>query len=365
MLAWTVVKHVKSNAIVYANARADGGRGRGPDEPRRRRALRRPEGAAPAEGHGGRLGRVLPLPRRPRRDRARRRHRGHPARRLREGRGSDRRRRRAQAWRWSSPASGTSVIGGCSRLSLRIAVLSAAVLFLEMLLVRWVGTEVRIFAYLQNAVLVSAFLGSVSGVAPPIARSISARPPVPGGDRPVHTRSAGAGSSAKRSPQGLTAFQDSVVWSTDSQSPQYARVPLITFAAGVTLGLLGAVAAVFQPLGQWLGRWMDEHPRPIAAYTINILGSLAGIAVFDLLTVARTPPWVWLAVASLLLLFLLPSAQAGRYSRSGGGGSRARPPAARLGARGQQHDLVAVPEAERVPARGAARPRGRSRAASW
>ena len=32
-------------------------------------------------------------------------------------------------------------------------------LFLELLLIRWIGTEIRIFAYLQNTVLVVCFLG--------------------------------------------------------------------------------------------------------------------------------------------------------------------------------------------------------------
>ena len=32
-------------------------------------------------------------------------------------------------------------------------------LYLELLLIRWVGTEIRIFAYLQNTVLVVCFLG--------------------------------------------------------------------------------------------------------------------------------------------------------------------------------------------------------------
>src|ERR1700746_4021541 len=32
-------------------------------------------------------------------------------------------------------------------------------LFLELLLIRWISTEIRIFAYLQNTVLVVCFLG--------------------------------------------------------------------------------------------------------------------------------------------------------------------------------------------------------------
>src|SRR5688572_21644446 len=43
----------------------------------------------------------------------------------------------------------------------RIALFLASVmsLYLEMLIIRWVSTEVRIFAYLQNTILVTCFLG--------------------------------------------------------------------------------------------------------------------------------------------------------------------------------------------------------------
>src|SRR5215208_3389400 len=40
-----------------------------------------------------------------------------------------------------------------------IFLISILGLFLETLLIRWIGTEVRIFAYLQNTILVVCFLG--------------------------------------------------------------------------------------------------------------------------------------------------------------------------------------------------------------
>jgi hypothetical protein len=40
-----------------------------------------------------------------------------------------------------------------------IFLISVLGLFLEMLLIRWIGTEIRIFAYLQNTILVVCFLG--------------------------------------------------------------------------------------------------------------------------------------------------------------------------------------------------------------
>ena len=86
LFAWSVCKHVKSNAIVYARfvrrTRPDRRHRRRPDEPRRRRPFRRHEGGSPARRHRSRLRRLLPLPRRPRNHRRGRRHSGHPARRL-------------------------------------------------------------------------------------------------------------------------------------------------------------------------------------------------------------------------------------------------------------------------------------------
>src|SRR3954471_23324367 len=46
-----------------------------------------------------------------------------------------------------------------ARLTWEVFLISAAGLFLELLLIRWVSTEIRIFAYLQNCVLVVCFLG--------------------------------------------------------------------------------------------------------------------------------------------------------------------------------------------------------------
>ena len=37
----------------------------------------------------------------------------------------------------------------------RIFLLSTLIAYVEMLLIRWIGTEIRVFAYLQNAVLVA------------------------------------------------------------------------------------------------------------------------------------------------------------------------------------------------------------------
>src|ERR1700747_1299134 len=44
-------------------------------------------------------------------------------------------------------------------LTWKLFLVSVVSLFLELMLIRWIGTEIRIFAYLQNTVLVTCFLG--------------------------------------------------------------------------------------------------------------------------------------------------------------------------------------------------------------
>ncbi len=200
---------------------------------------------------------------------------------------------------------------------LRIFLLSAEILFLEMLLIRWIGTEVRVFAYLQNGVLVAAFLGLGLGarqardairVLPAslalILLALFIRDPFEWdlGEALTH---------------GLTAFQDSVIWAAGSwrDLAQAVRSAFVAFAAGATMAMLGAIVMVFRPLGQWLGRWMDDEPRPIHAYTANVLGSVLGIALFATFTGFHTPPWLWLAVAAPGLALLAPLARDPRPAR--------------------------------------------------
>ena len=63
------------------------------------------------------------------------------------------------------------------RLQLRIFLLSALILFVEMLLIRWIATELRVFSYVQNGILVAAFLGLGLGCRSSRTRNASAARP--------------------------------------------------------------------------------------------------------------------------------------------------------------------------------------------
>jgi hypothetical protein len=59
-------------------------------------------------------------------------------------------------------------------------------------------------------------------------------------------------------------------------------------------------ALMFIPLGHLAGRLMGRLPK-IRSYSLNVIGSLAGIILFFLLSLAWTPPSVWMGVAALTI----------------------------------------------------------------
>jgi spermidine synthase len=173
-------------------------------------------------------------------------------------------------------------------------------LFLEVMLIRWVGTEVRIFAYLQNTILVVCFLGLGLGsfwCHRPIRRGLAVLP-VAGFSTLLAvpaTRDFLRGLADRLAP-----IAHGVAWG-DARSASAAAL-----LADVGVGLCGMFALMvllcvgFVPIGQVLGRLLDEHPRPILAYSANVVGSLVGVWGFAALSAAWLPPAAWIAVTVAL-----------------------------------------------------------------
>lgn len=197
---------------------------------------------------------------------------------------------------------------------IHIGLISALILFLEMFLIRWIGTEIRIFAYLQNGVLVAVFLGLGIGCRN-ARRTIRLFPAILALLLiALIIRDPFEWHICKGLTSGLSSFKDTVIWSELwgqsilSKYP-YLRFVLASFSLMGTVLLLLAIAYIFYPLGQWLGRWMDQYPHPITAYTLNICGSIVGIYLFNLATIIQTPPWMWMVISSLGLAILVIRAE--------------------------------------------------------
>ncbi len=187
---------------------------------------------------------------------------------------------------------------------LTLFVVSVIGLYLEMLLIRWIGTEVSIFAYLQNTVLVVCFLGLGMGC------FISERPILP--HRTLYPLTALVLLLSIPQTQAflrnislmLSALGDLVVWDEFITRTSFETFGSITLGLLATFILMLMLWEVFVPLGQLLGRLLETHPRPILAYSVNVAGSLAGIWLFVLLTVFFVPPFGWFVILVCLFLVL-------------------------------------------------------------
>jgi SAM-dependent methyltransferase len=192
-------------------------------------------------------------------------------------------------------------LGGVSRRILILA--SVAGLFVELLLIRWVSAEIRIFAYFKNFVLIACFLGFGLGfhlarrsidwllvMVPPVLLCALVEVPWPGLRELVSLL-----------PNWLGAFAEVHVWGVPAVDSNGLAIAGLLAAVVVSVPLFALVSLVFVPIGQLIG-WQIEHAeRGIVAYSANILGSLAGILLFTGLAFADTPPAVWFAVAGALL----------------------------------------------------------------
>src|SRR5689334_16414026 len=192
-----------------------------------------------------------------------------------------------------------------SNQTLAIFLISILGLFLETLFIRWIGTEIRIFAYLQNTILVVCFLGLGIGM------FTSSRPiEIKQSLIPMTVFLCLMALPLTRLVLGsiseiLSTFGDFVIWT--SQGTNNIDQSLVLLLAGLilTYGVLVLIVDIFVPIGRILGRLMNINQNPIWAYSINIFGSILGTWSFVLLSFFYQPPFVWfLITAALVAIFI-------------------------------------------------------------
>lgn len=185
--------------------------------------------------------------------------------------------------------------------AVRLFLCGLAALFWELALIRWLGATIRIVAYFSNLVLISAFFGLGVGalltrfpirlerlIAPLAGLAVFLGLAMGGIWHP------NPGSALEfiwiGAPSGVAA---------DAPASQLASAGVVLLIVYVTN------AALFTAFGQYMGRLFRTHP-PLRAYSIEIVGSLAGILLFALLSHLQAGPAVWFAAGAALLLAMLP-----------------------------------------------------------
>jgi len=184
-------------------------------------------------------------------------------------------------------------------------------LFTEVMLIRWVGTEVRIFAFFQNLALIACFLGFGLGCywAPRkksfLISILAMTALVALVEAPIHLwRVSLEGLSAM-----LSLSSDSALWVLPAGSnPGTETLALLYASSAILLAmLLLLLVAVMIPIGQMVGFYLDSAPNPVRAYSVNLVGSMVGIWAFAALAFLRLPPECWFGLVFLVLLFFRPT----------------------------------------------------------
>ena len=196
---------------------------------------------------------------------------------------------------------------------LSLFLISFVVLFVETMLIRYIGSQTRIFAFYKNIPLIGAFLGLGLGCFKGGGGRREALMFLAGMTLVALFFSVGAqalgailGASATlASSERVFGYGDVTSRIDTFVLPLFANIHMGLFCIAVFLSL----AALFGLLGRMLAEAFDGVPR-LRAYSINILGSLAGLAAFVGLSALQTSPWVWFLVGLLPLVWWLGSGRA-------------------------------------------------------
>jgi hypothetical protein len=172
----------------------------------------------------------------------------------------------------------------------RIFLISFALLFFELLCIRWIPSYVRFLSYFTNFVLLAAFLGIGLGILSS-RRSRFFFPPFPLMLIALVLVVAYNRFDLRISSTALLYY--GVGEAQGAKAENYMVVPIVFVL----------VTATFIPLARPLGTLL-ARTEPLTAYTFDILGSLAGTAAFFVVAWFALPPLVWFAVLAVLVLAL-------------------------------------------------------------
>jgi hypothetical protein len=169
----------------------------------------------------------------------------------------------------------------------RLFLTSATLLFVELLLIRWIPANVVYVGYFRNFLLMASFLGIGAGILfGRDSRRIHASPFAPLLFAVVLLITQAQLNVQLGSPDEIFFGPQS----SHSADTNYLLLPVIVVLTTVVM------AGLAVPLGALL----NAMP-PLKAYAIDIAGSMVGIATFTVLSSLGTTPTVWFSVVAILL----------------------------------------------------------------
>jgi Spermine/spermidine synthase domain len=172
----------------------------------------------------------------------------------------------------------------------RIFLVSFAMLFFELLCIRWIPSYIRYLSYFNNFILMASFLGIGLGML-----------------------------SARRKnfwflPFPLLVLIMVILIALNKFTLLVNSTDVLYYGAGETQSakaenflvlplIFGMVTLCFIPLSRLFGQLFTQV-KPLTAYTFDIIGSLAGIACFYTIAYFALPPLLWFLVLAVFILLL-------------------------------------------------------------
>jgi len=186
-------------------------------------------------------------------------------------------------------------------------IISFGILFFELTCIRWLGSIVIFLTFFTNLVLMACFLGMSVGCLAATRKQDLNNAVIP---LTVWMVLLSCGTLSFYLVYGLVMVDvggqgspQQVFFGTEyrPKDPSHFVIPIEVLA-----GLFFALTAlIFVGLGQVMGRAFNRIPNHIVAYTINILGSLAGILGFGLASYYRTSPLTWFLISTSICLYFV------------------------------------------------------------
>jgi len=168
---------------------------------------------------------------------------------------------------------------------------SFTILFVELTCIRWISSYIRYLGYFTNFVLLASFLGIGLGILQ-ARRRVDLHTFFPATLAVLVAIVATFKLQLNVTSGQEVFFQDGAIKAQGTEA--FFLVPLVFILVG----------AIFALLGQNLGRLLTAVRPPLTAYTLDVAGSIAGSALFALISFLSAPPGVWFTIAALAALAL-------------------------------------------------------------
>ncbi|HEY9683488.1 MAG TPA: hypothetical protein V6C86_18060 [Oculatellaceae cyanobacterium] len=186
-------------------------------------------------------------------------------------------------------------------------VISLISLYFELVIIRWLSSEIRIFAYFKNVPLMACLFGLGLGMALANSkRDLTKWFPI--GllvltvlicfANPLHLVHVSFINPIENYIIG-NAAELNLGPSSDTLQNKFA---LFLPGLGVLICVFYLIVGTFASIGQRIGRLFDSFP-PLVAYSVNVAASLLGILLFSTVSFLSWPPPVWLAIGVATCIF--------------------------------------------------------------